>query len=688
LTSDAGQERADSSAQATPPPDSTTTVAETPKEEPATPSAAPAPARQDSQPAAPELDATVESREEQPVPEPVPDSEPPQEALDILPIATLPEKPHPDDRPVLVLLDSLREVEAEPGATKSHWRNQLEVFASRFRVVTLPMPPSVARDDNETIRRLADVVEETLKRRGINEYGLAAYGNGGNVAIEVAARGEQAVAFLILVDVLPRKEVPSGLIESAGENLDEAARIMDPVDKLTMPVLVFFRADLVEVRSAQEFLTATGFDLAERVRVRRISAKHPILETAAENINRRLTAFLDDVESGRTIVKEQRVKLESGLSYIDNYVGDGPVPKPGQTMTVRWRMRLKDGTDVTPCGGFALRRTIALDESLIPGLREGLSTMRVGGKRKLFIPAKLAYKGKGDTKRIPPGAALTADVVLIDVSDEPPPPSKPSWNKTKEQVVNEHVRIIDRKIGEGAEVKEDSIVTFGYKLWSDSGQLVRSTAPGRPKHGVLRDINYEAKVWSPGMIGMRPGGERLIIGNAEFAFGDKLLPGICSEDDIVFRIKLSRVESIGPRPVLTPVYEEQYTELRPGLKYYDIKVGHGKSPIEDSAIVVHYAFWPDKHKDNPLSCLDSSRMRREPYVTLLSLCPQSWKDCLPSMKVGGHRQMKLQYDGVERAGVNKGDWVIYEIELLRVLTPQQYENWRKRPPGRFPWANR
>ncbi len=631
-----------------------------------------------------------------PARKPAPRGQPAQDKPQAAPTPTLPKRAHTDHRPVVVLLDVPGEVDRVSGAKNSLWRKQLKVFAPSYRIVTLPLPRSFATGDEESNRNLADIIAESLQARGVDRFGLAAYKADGGAAIELAARANAGVEFLILVDVVPRTEKSSSggpgfqavndRLESTSQ-IDQGDRVVDPVDQLTMPVLIFFRADLLEVRSARKFLAATGFDMAEQVRVHRIASEHPILRTAADDINRKIAAFLNDMASGRAIVKRQRVELPSGLSYVESYVGEGPPPTAGQTLALRWRMRLNDRTDVTPCGGFLLPRTIVFDESLLPGLYEGLSTMRVGGKRKLFIPAKLGYNGEGDGKRIPPGAALTVDVVLLKASDAPLLSSKPSWNRDAEKAVNEHVRIVERKTGEGVQVRTESIVTFGYKLWSDAGALVRSTYPDRPKRGVLRDINNEAKVWLPGMLGMRPGGERLIIGNAEYAFGGKFLPGICAEDDIVFRVRVLKVEPLGSKPILTPVGEDQYTQLNPDLKYFDIKVGKGDLPDKDSAIAVHYAFWPYKYKNNPDSCLDSSRMRRQPFVIPLAQCPPSWRKCLPSMEVGGHRQMKYRYDGVERAGIVKGDWVIYEIELLAVLDPQQYEKWRKGPRSRFAWED-
>jgi peptidylprolyl isomerase len=68
---------------------------------------------------------------------------------------------------------------------------------------------------------------------------------------------------------------------------------------------------------------------------------------------------------------------------------------------------------------------------LIPGFDQGFYGMKVGGKRRLFIPWQLAYGAKGrpgpDAAHpgIPPKADLIFDVELMDVVDMPTPPTRP-----------------------------------------------------------------------------------------------------------------------------------------------------------------------------------------------------------------------------------------------------------------------
>jgi peptidylprolyl isomerase len=59
---------------------------------------------------------------------------------------------------------------------------------------------------------------------------------------------------------------------------------------------------------------------------------------------------------------------------------------------------------------------------LIPGWDQGFGGMKVGGKRRLFIPYQLAYGALGRPPKIPAKADLIFDVELIDVTDMPQQP--------------------------------------------------------------------------------------------------------------------------------------------------------------------------------------------------------------------------------------------------------------------------
>jgi FKBP-type peptidyl-prolyl cis-trans isomerase len=103
------------------------------------------------------------------------------------------------------------------------------------------------------------------------------------------------------------------------------------------------------------------------------------------------------------------------LQKIDTVAGTGAEVKAGDTVTVHYTGALvKDGTIFESSKDTGNPATFGLDQ-VIKGWTQGLPGMKVGGTRRLIIPAALAY-GAQATGGIPANSDLVFDVELIKIS--------------------------------------------------------------------------------------------------------------------------------------------------------------------------------------------------------------------------------------------------------------------------------
>jgi len=112
------------------------------------------------------------------------------------------------------------------------------------------------------------------------------------------------------------------------------------------------------------------------------------------------------------------VTVQATLRYIDIQTGEGAPAVPGQTYSVHYTGWLRDGTQFDSSAGKDPLKFVQGRREVIAGFDVGFEGMKVGGKRRIFIPYQLAY---GDQQRgkIPPKSELIFDIELVGVKETP-----------------------------------------------------------------------------------------------------------------------------------------------------------------------------------------------------------------------------------------------------------------------------
>ncbi len=217
--------------------------------------------------------------------------------------------------------------------------------------------------------------------------------------------------------------------------------------------------------------------------------------------------------------------FQGGLVKTDVKVGGGVAAQPGDYVTVDYTGKLTSGKQFDSSIGREPFSFVLGAGQVIKGWDQGVAGMKVGGKRKLKIPASLGYGAQGAGADIPGGATLMFDVELKKIT---------------------RVEVKVTKKGSGVAAKGGDSVEVLY-----AGRLTNGTEfDSSAKHGnqpIPFQIGRPGLIpgFSAGALGMKLGEKRTITIPYVLAYGEAGRPPVIpAKADLVFDLTLVSLNGV------------------------------------------------------------------------------------------------------------------------------------------------
>ena len=177
------------------------------------------------------------------------------------------------------------------------------------------------------------------------------------------------------------------------------------------------------------------------------------------------------------------IPLEDGLVAEELKIGDGYEVKPGGAVVAHYHGTLKEGGKVFDSSFNRGEPAMFTLGQVIPGWQKGVPGMKIGGIRRLIIPAKLAYADRSPSQDIPANSDLVFIIQLIDA-----------------------LQVNDDKVGDGEEVGSQAVSVTAYSMKDADGKEIGSSTKEKPYIWVPNELMGV----SAGLEGMKVGGKRTI----------------------------------------------------------------------------------------------------------------------------------------------------------------------------------
>lgn len=255
--------------------------------------------------------------------------------------------------------------------------------------------------------------------------------------------------------------------------------------------------------------------------------------------------------------KQDVVKTESGLTYVENKVGEGREVKDGDLVNIHFIIwRLGDSTDMysdwqndTTKNEFKVGSSYEGDQQMkyvvgsdqfVKGSDEGLKGMKAGGKRTIIIPASLAYGDEGFGP-IPPNSSIKIMLEVFEVKD---PIVAKMWDvdSTLFKQTESGLKYAIIEEGSGPDVQQGKVASVHYSGFLSDGTKFDSSVERDEPLMLMVGMGQVIPGWDEGLQLLKQGSKARFVIPPDLAYGERDLGVIPPNSTLIFDVEVVEVK--------------------------------------------------------------------------------------------------------------------------------------------------
>ncbi|PKP52940.1 MAG: hypothetical protein CVT92_06630 [Bacteroidetes bacterium HGW-Bacteroidetes-1] len=238
--------------------------------------------------------------------------------------------------------------------------------------------------------------------------------------------------------------------------------------------------------------------------------------------------------------------LPSGLYFLEEKKGTGPLPKEGDVLQVHFSVSMIEG--------FPLFSTFDKDPMDIEfgqpfdtkGFDEALAYLRKGSKASLIVPSPIAFDSVGRSQMIPPYTTMLYEVELVNIRSKEEVDKEKEAAAKKAEIAAEKAKMVEKKLindylrnnnitvlpsasglyyietekGTGKFAEAGKEVKVHYTLYNIEGKKLQSSLDAGQLFSVTVGAGQVIKGWDEGLVLMQEGGKARFIIPSSLAYGE------------------------------------------------------------------------------------------------------------------------------------------------------------------------